>query len=179
MCDLCRLSHPGHGTKQSSKGAGVEEQVLSRGAVSGSFRALCQPPDNCQQRERGSRGWQNLSLTDRWAPSHHCSIVAGRRAGKLRCMWGGRRKSQDEGDGQKQTMKGERENQQKSKRAKKKIQIRRVRQVGERQRPRENLRHKKKRRERALSQSTITSLALGIVWGLVRGVEAPEPTVYM
>lgn len=33
VCDLYRLSHPGHGTKQSSKGAGVEEQALSHGAV--------------------------------------------------------------------------------------------------------------------------------------------------
>ena len=39
VCDLCRLSHPGHGPKPSSKGAGVEERTLSceagQAAVSG------------------------------------------------------------------------------------------------------------------------------------------------
>lgn len=33
VCDLCRLSHPGHGTKWSSKGAGVGEQAPSCGVV--------------------------------------------------------------------------------------------------------------------------------------------------
>ena len=46
------------------------------------------------------------------------------------------------------------------------------------QRPRENHRHKKKRRERTLSQSTITSLALGAVWGSAREVR-PQSQLYI
>ena len=79
------------GTVPSSppRGLAWRSRSWAGGGASGSSQALCQPPDNCQQRERGTRGWQNLSLTDRWAPSHRCGIVAGRRAGKLRCTWGG------------------------------------------------------------------------------------------
>lgn len=49
-----------------------------QGGACGSFRALCQPPDNWQQWESSGRGRQSLSPTERWSPPHHCSIMAAR-----------------------------------------------------------------------------------------------------
>ena len=160
------------------------------GGASGSFQALCQPPDNCQQWERGSRGWQNLSLTDRWAPSHHCGIVAGRRAGKLKCMWGGEQPGESGWGRQAETDNEGRESWRTNRKARarvteiwakeKKKHTDSLSKTGgeEPETEREPQTQKETKRANSVSEHHHI-ISLGSCLGFSERSEAPEPTVYM
>lgn len=78
VCDLCRLSHPGHGTKQSSKGAGVKEQALSHGVVRA---AVSGPRANLQIIASSGREVVEVGGACHWQIDGPCSIMA--RRGRL------------------------------------------------------------------------------------------------
>lgn len=75
MCDLYRLSHPGHSTKQSSKGAGVKEQALSHGAVQA---AVSGPHANLQIIASSGREVVEVGRACHWQIDSPCSIMARR-----------------------------------------------------------------------------------------------------
>ena len=95
----------------------MEEQVLSRGAVQAAVSGPCA---NLQIIASSGREVVEVGRSCLWQIDGPLLTTAALwQGGELEswdaCGEAGRQESQDEGDGQKQTMKGELENQQKSK----------------------------------------------------------------